>query len=180
VGTADEVRNGVPGKLPKLGGELTPTSPIETEAPEGTTKDGGETKRATVATTKAAAQAKRAVRGTAKNDEGRRAGRGRKRGTRRSAGSKPRRKQKGAEGDEKEHPPISRRELLEKALSIIEGDLGLAGDERPTNTISSLVQLLKLDRSLKVDDEKPHEIRIVWQETDEEIENGSAESSPAK
>jgi hypothetical protein len=73
--------------------------------------------------------------------------------------------------------PISRKDLLEKALRIIARDLDAEGGERPTNTIGSLVQLLKLDRSIKEDEEQPHEIRVVWQQMDDETEIDSAGKS---
>ena len=81
------------------------------------------------------------------------------------------------EGTENEATPISRKELLERALQIIAADLNLEGGQRPTNTIGSLVQLLKLDRSFREDEEQPHEIRVVWQEKRNETIDDSAEKA---
>ena len=82
-----------------------------------------------------------------------------------------------AEGGEQEQPSISRKELLEKALSVIANDLNQEVEKRPTNTIGNLVQLLKLDRSFREDEEQPHEIRVVWQEKRDETFDDSPESS---
>ena len=82
------------------------------------------------------------------------------------------------EGSENKLTPISRTELLEKALRIVATDLEIKGGERPTNTIGSLVQLLKLDRSFREDEEQPHEIRVVWQEKkDETLDDSTAPSA---
>lgn len=81
------------------------------------------------------------------------------------------------EGSENEPTPISRKELLEKALRIIAADLKIEAGKRPTNTIGSLVQLLKLDRAFREDEEQPHEIRVVWQEKkDETLDDSTAPS----
>ena len=74
----------------------------------------------------------------------------------------------------KERSPLSRKELLERALDIVAQDL--EKEERPANAVASLVQLLKLERLFTEDEEQPHEIRVVWQETDDET-NGSAAHS---
>ncbi len=66
------------------------------------------------------------------------------------------------EGDQ-EGEPVSRKELLEKAFRVISNELG--GEKRPTNTIGNLVQLLKIERSMKEDEEQPQEIRVIWAET---------------
>jgi hypothetical protein len=88
----------------------------------------------------------------------------------------PRRKTRAKrKSPEKEHVPISRKELLEKALDIVAKDL--EKKDRPTNAVASLVQLLKLERLFTEDEEQPHEIRVVWQETDDETDE-SAETSP--
>jgi hypothetical protein len=187
VGTADEVESAVTGKSGKPEKERTktPDGVVTDEglltAEQGARPSGGENasveheSEPASGEDKAVKRAKRAGRG--KSKPAKRAGKGRRRGQRRPATAKPR-VTKSSDTEAQDDAPISRRELLERALGIIEEELDLDGNERPANTISSLVQLLKLDRSLKVDDEKPHEIRIVWQETNEEMESGSAEESP--
>jgi hypothetical protein len=93
-------------------------------------------------------------------------------------GVKPSIEQDGKSGtQENDHSGVSRKDLLEKALAIIAEDLNLTGDERPSNTIANLVQLLKLDRLFKEDEEQPHEIRVVWQEKSDETFDDSAGSS---
>lgn len=81
-----------------------------------------------------------------------------------------------------ESMPISRKELLEKALRAVATDLEAKGAKRPTNTIGNLVQLLKLDRSCREDEEQPHEIRVVWEEKQDEtlddLPERRSESSP--
>jgi hypothetical protein len=82
------------------------------------------------------------------------------------------------DGSENEPTPISRKDLLEKALRMVAADLKIKGGKRPTNTIGSLVQLLKLDRSFREDEEQPHEIRVVWQEKkDETLDDSTAPSA---
>jgi len=65
----------------------------------------------------------------------------------------------------------SRRKLLESALERVRRKL--ESEEEPTHsTIGNLVQLLKLDRDWTDDDETPHEIRVLWQETNGESSSG--------
>jgi hypothetical protein len=71
--------------------------------------------------------------------------------------------------------PLSRKELLETALRAVANDLNAEGGQRPTNTIGNLVQLLKLDRSFREDEEQPHEIRVVWEEKQDETVDDSPE-----
>jgi hypothetical protein len=122
--------------------------------------------------------------GNGKRRRGSGATRGKKTGRapkRRKTGSSVAKRQSRSPGEEKaaeaEQGPISRKELLERALTIIANDLN--ADERPSNTIASLVQLLKLDRSFTEEEEQPHEIRVVWQgsddETDESAGSGNVE-----
>lgn len=100
-----------------------------------------------------------------------RAGATSKKATRSEAADSPTAKNATAvEGGEAEDEltPVSRKELLEKALRAVETDLDAEGGQRPTNTIGNLVQLLKLDRSFREDEEQPHEIRVVWEEKRDE------------
>jgi hypothetical protein len=93
-----------------------------------------------------------------------------------SAGT-PQRPTKGkTKAKEEESPPVSRKELLDKALKIIANDLERT--KRPANTVTSLVQLLKLDRSFRKEEEQPHEIRVVWQEKKDDTLDESAEKKP--
>jgi hypothetical protein len=78
------------------------------------------------------------------------------------------------ETSEKERIADSRRELLEKALDAVARDLDKP--ERPANAVANLVQLLKLERLLTEDEEQPHEIRVVWQETDDETDESATNS----
>ena len=61
----------------------------------------------------------------------------------------------------KKRGPISRSALLERALAVISEELKQKED-RPTNTIGNLVQLLKLDRSIREEEDRPDAIRIIW------------------
>ena len=65
---------------------------------------------------------------------------------------------------------VIRKRLIEKAFEKI-GDLLEADGKVSQATINSVVQLLKLEREL-IEDEPPHEIRVVWQDTEKVSSDG--------
>jgi len=70
-----------------------------------------------------------------------------------------------AEGDE--GGEVSRKELVQKALRKIQRQLDSSEDVTPA-TIGALEKLLKLDRDILGEGEMPQEIRVLWEETDDD------------
>ena len=67
----------------------------------------------------------------------------------------------------KDDRAATRKELIQTAFEKVVELLQTDGNVSQA-TINSLVQLLKLEREL-IEQEPPHEIRVVWQETDGEF-----------
>ena len=65
---------------------------------------------------------------------------------------------------------VSRKELIDQVFQRITGLLQKDGEVSQA-MINSLVQLLKLEREL-IEDEPPHEIRVVWQDTEKVSSDG--------
>jgi len=65
---------------------------------------------------------------------------------------------------------VSRREVFYEALDRVRKALDT--EEKPsTSTIGNLVQLLKLHKDIAAEEELPHEIRVLWQETHDDPSN---------
>lgn len=62
---------------------------------------------------------------------------------------------------------VSRKEVFYEALDRVRKALDT--EEKPsTSTIGNLVQLLKLHKDIAAEEELPHEIRVLWQETSDD------------
>jgi hypothetical protein len=82
-------------------------------------------------------------------------------GPRKRAAAKPKRRTK-------RRKRKTREELIETALERIRKQLGNESKELTPAVVGMIEKLLKLDRELIHRDDIPQEIRVLWQETDEE------------
>jgi hypothetical protein len=74
-----------------------------------------------------------------------------------------------ADGDPTEAKKISRQDLIERAFQKVKDRLDSKDDVTPA-TIGALEKLLKLDRDILEESEMPQEIRVLWEETDDDPE----------
>jgi len=67
---------------------------------------------------------------------------------------------------------LSRKDVVQRALRKVQQQLESEEEVKPA-TIGALEKLLRLDRDILKETEMPQEIRVLWEETDEDPEQDS-------